>query len=56
MVFHGPMTAGIPATLLRNHPNAYILTTEKVANEAKVLDLASDFKNAKEAAEWITQN
>ncbi|MFR2768244.1 MAG: hypothetical protein ACLTAI_08140 [Thomasclavelia sp.] len=39
-LFYGPMTAGIPATLLRNHPNAYVLTTEKVANEAKVMDIS----------------
>ncbi|MEY8428680.1 TIR domain-containing protein [Lachnospiraceae bacterium 46-15] len=55
-LFNGPMTAGIPATLLRNHPNAYVLTTEKVANEAKVMDLSCDIKNAKEAAKWITEN
>lgn len=55
-LFNGPMMAGIPATLLRNHPNAYVLTTEKVANEAKVLDLASDIKNVKEAAKWIVEN
>lgn len=55
-LFHGPMTAGIPATLLRNHLNAYVLTTERVAAEAGVLDLALDLKNANEAAKWITGN
>lgn len=55
-MFNGPMTAGIPATLLRNHPNAYVITTEKVANEAKVMDLVCNLKNAKEAARWITEN
>lgn len=55
-LFNGPMTAGIPATLLRNHPNAYILTTEKVAAEAKVLDLSCNIKNANEAAKWIIEN
>lgn len=55
-LFNGPMTAGIPATLLRNHPNAYILTTEKVAAEAKVLDLSCNIKNASEAARWIIEN
>lgn len=55
-LFNGPMTAGIPATLLRNHPNAYVLTTEKVANEAKVMDFASNIKNPKEAAKWIIEN
>ncbi|MFQ6837683.1 MAG: TIR domain-containing protein [Thomasclavelia spiroformis] len=55
-LFYGPMTAGIPATLLRNHPNAYVLTTEKVANEAKVMDIASNIKNAIEGAKWITEN
>lgn len=54
-LFNGPMTAGIPATLLRNHPNAYVLTTEKVANEAKVSDFACSIKSAKEAAKWITE-
>ena len=52
-LFNGPITAGIPATLLRNHPNAYVITTEKVANEARVLDLASNLKNPEEAATWI---
>lgn len=55
-LLNGPMTAGIPATLLRNHPNAYILTTEKVAAEAKILDLLSDIKNPNEAAKWIIKN
>ncbi|TGX97863.1 hypothetical protein E5357_11040 [Hominisplanchenecus murintestinalis] len=55
-LFNRSMTAGIPATLLRNHSNAYVLTTEKVANEAKVMDLSCDIKNAKEAAKWITEN
>lgn len=55
-LFYGPITAGIPATLLRNHPNAYVLTTEKVANEAKVMDIASNIKNAIEGAKWITEN
>lgn len=55
-LFNGPMTAGIPATLLRNHPNAYILTTEKAAAEAKVLDLSCNIKNANEAAKWIIEN
>ena len=49
----GAMTAGIPATLLRKHPNAFILTTESVANEAKINDMTSYFQDAKEAAEWI---
>lgn len=49
----GPMTAGIPATLLRKHPNAFILTTESVAKEAKIEDIVICKKNAKEAAEWI---
>ena len=52
-MFTGTVTAGIPATLLRNHPNAYILTTEKVAHEAQIDDLVSDKKDAKEAANWI---
>lgn len=49
----GSMTAGIPATLLRKHPNAFILTTESVANEAKINDMTSHYLDAKEAAEWI---
>lgn len=52
-LFNGPITAGIPATLLRNHPNAYVITTKKVANEARVLALASNLKNPEEAATWI---
>lgn len=53
-MFSGPITAGIPATLLRNHPNAYILTTNKVAAEARVEDFATMNADPKEAAAWIT--
>lgn len=52
-LFTGPMTAGIPATLLREHPNAYILTTRVVAREAKIDYMAICDKTAKEGAEWI---
>lgn len=52
----GPVTAGIPATLLSMHPNAYILTTKSIAEEADITNLIIDGKNAKEAAEWIVQN
>lgn len=55
-MFNGPITAGIPATLLRNHPNAYLLTTEKVANEAKVTEYVNKLKDPKEAARWIVDN
>lgn len=52
-MFSGPMTAGIPATILRRHPNAYVITTKKVAQEANI-----DFNDVtamepKEASEWI---
>lgn len=52
-LFNGPMTAGIPATLLRKHPNAFILTTTSVAKEAEIDEMVIYKKNAKEAAEWI---
>lgn len=52
----GPVTAGIPATLLSRHHNAYILTTRSIAEEADIASLIIDDKNAKEAAEWIVQN
>lgn len=52
-LFTGPMTAGIPATLLREHRNAYILTTQAVARESKINDIAIGNKTAKEGAEWI---
>lgn len=52
-MFSGPITAGIPATLLRNHPNAYILTTEKIVEEAKIKGLASFFNDSEEGAKWI---
>ena len=55
-LFNGPMTAGIPATLLRNHPNAFVLTTEKVAHEAKIDYMVMNDKNAKEASRWIIGN
>lgn len=49
----GSMTAGIPATLLRKHSNAFILTTESVANAAQINEMTTYYQNAKEAAEWI---
>lgn len=52
-MFYGPVTAGIPATLLRNHPNAYVLTTDKIAAEAKVDDMTVHFDDPGEASEWI---
>lgn len=52
-LFMGPMTAGIPATLLREHRNAYVLTTQATAFEAKIEDKVIKDKTAKEAAEWI---
>ena len=55
-LFNGTITAGIPATILRNHPNAYVLTTRAVAKEAEIEDYVSDCKDAKEAAEWIISN
>ena len=52
-LFSGPMTAGIPATLLREHRNAYVLTTKAVVREAKIGDMTIGDKTAKEGAEWI---
>ena len=52
-LFTGPMTAGIPATLLCEHRNAYVLTTQSVAREAKMEDMTINDKTAKEGAEWI---
>lgn len=56
-LFNGPITAGIPATLLRNHPNAYIITTNKVASEAELDErLIINDLTPTEAAEWIINN
>lgn len=55
-LFNGPITAGIPATLLRYHPNAYLMTTKAVAKEAGITDLITELNGSKEAAEWIVQN
>ena len=53
-MFNGPMTAGIPATILRNHSNAYVLTTNDVAKEAGLTDdLLTKNLKPKEATEWI---
>ena len=52
-LFTGPMTAGIPATLLREHRNAYVLTTQAAAREAKIDDMVKGNVSAKEGAEWI---
>lgn len=52
-LFTGPVTAGIPATLLRTHPNAFVLTTEKTALEARIEELCQDRGTPEEAAAWI---
>lgn len=52
---HGSITAGIPATILRNHPNAYIITTEKVAREAKIENIVTRLTSSKEAVERICE-
>lgn len=52
-LFTGPMTAGIPATLLRRHPNAYILTTSRIARDAELDGLCRPQTDPKEAARWI---
>lgn len=55
-LFTESMTAKIPATLLRNHPNAFVLTTERIAHEAKIEDIVIGKMNSKEAAERIMAN
>ncbi|MCD8373062.1 MAG: TIR domain-containing protein [Clostridia bacterium] len=55
-MFNGPMTAGLPATLLRNHPNAYILTTKNIVNEAELSDLVIKENDPKTVADWITSD
>lgn len=40
----GPMTAGIPATLFRNHTNTFILTTERTAIDAGINHLTLENK------------
>lgn len=55
-LLNGPMTAGIPASILSIHPNTFILTTKNVAQEAKIDDIIIDGKNPKEVAEWIIPN
>ena len=54
-LFNGPITAGIPATLLQRHGNAYVLTTESVVREARLTEASVIGKNAREAAEWIAE-
>lgn len=54
-LFNGPMTAGIPATILRNHPNAYVLTTDKVAREAKIDSIITSSISPEEASERIVR-
>lgn len=53
-MFTSSITSGIPATILRYHPNAYILTTKSIATEAKISDFTITGSSAKEAAERIT--
>lgn len=52
----GTITAGIPATLLQRHPNAYIITTKNVVSEAEIEDYVTQVTSPKEAAEWIVKN
>ena len=54
-LFEGPITAGIPATLLRKHPNSFLITTEKVAVEAGIIDYADTNINVEDAVKWITK-
>ncbi len=54
-LFEGPITAGIPATLLRKHPNSFLITTEKVAVEAGIIDYAVTNINIEDAVKWITK-
>ena len=49
----GPPTSGIPATLLRKHPHAFIITTKNVAQEANIENFVIPMKNSKEGEEWI---
>ena len=55
-LFVGPMTAGIPATLLRKHQNAFILTTDAIAMEAGIDDEFIKRKSIDEVVSWITSN
>ena len=52
-LFEGPITPGIPATLLRKHPNPFLITTEKVAHEAGIIDYADTNVSAEDAVKWI---
>ena len=54
-LFEGPITAGIPATLLRKHPNSFLITTEKVAVEAGIIDYADTNINVEDAVKCITK-
>ena len=54
-LFEGPITAGIPATLLRKHPNSFLITTEKVAVDAGIIDYADTNINVEDAVKWITK-
>lgn len=54
-LFEGPITAGIPATLLRKHPNSFLITTEKVAVEAGIIDYADTNISIEDAVKWITK-
>lgn len=55
-LFNGPMTAGIPATILRNHPNAFVITTKRVADEANISERTSNITDIMEAVNWIIGN
>lgn len=54
-LFNGPMTAGIPATLLRNHHNAYVITTKSIIQEAGIDGDNIKMLSPLEAAEWVTK-
>lgn len=52
-LFTGTTTAGVPATLLKNHKNAFLITTEAVCREAEI-DFAKSGMSIEEAVKCIT--
>lgn len=53
-LFKGEKTPNVPLTMLRNHPNAYVIITKEIAKKAGIEEHTITKFSPKEAAECIT--
>lgn len=55
-LFRGEKTIDVPLTCLRDHNNAYVITTKEIASKAKILEYAITNISPEEAAKCIIKN